>query len=264
MLNFLLSFSRLNLAFMEISISFPKIMDDLLRKFLHPKVYIIHSDINHVVALHKPCDVLSIPNEEGKVSKNTLLQLPYDFERRCYIFPDGQKFFLLNRLDAPTSGLLIGCFDEGIAHAIRECFAKQEVRKTYYALTAYQKMPSNGVFRDVLEERRSGTHLRVTRGRGEEALTRYFLEEALSFGKIPLLKLRLQPITGRTHQLRVQCALRKLPIIGDKTYGDFVLNRKLWAILPEKRLHLQSCAIEFEYKFQGKKYLFSAQIPCAF
>ncbi|MDR2629230.1 MAG: RNA pseudouridine synthase [Puniceicoccales bacterium] len=239
-------------------------MDDLLLKFLHSKVYIIHSDVNHVIAFYKPCDVLSMPNENGKVSKNTLLQLSYDFERRCYIFPNGQKLFLLNRLDAPTSGLLIGCFSEDIAHAIRGCFFSQSVRKIYYALTAYRKIPPNGVFRDILEERRSGTHLRIVRGRGEKALTKYSVEEKLSFGEIPFLKLRLQPITGRTHQLRVQCALRKLPIVGDKTYGDFVLNKNLWAVLPEKRLYLQSCAIEFEYHFQGKKYLFSTQIPCAF
>jgi 23S rRNA-/tRNA-specific pseudouridylate synthase len=239
-------------------------MDSSWQKFLSPKVYVVYSDGNYVIALYKPRDILSIPNENGKIIKNALLPLPYDFEQRCYIFPNGQKFFLLNRLDAPTSGLLLGCFDEAIAQIIRECFFNQAVQKTYYALTAYQKIPSNGVFSDVLEERRSGTHLRVARGRGEKALTKYCVEERLSSGEIPLLKLRLQPITGRTHQLRVQCALRKLPIIGDKTYGDFALNRKLWAVLPEKRLYLQSCAIEFEYKFQGKKYLFSAKIPVEF
>ncbi|MDR1590436.1 MAG: RNA pseudouridine synthase [Puniceicoccales bacterium] len=239
-------------------------MNSLWQHFLYPKVHIVHSDENHVAALYKPCDILSVPNENGKNSKNILLQSPYDFERRCYTLPNGQNFFLLNRLDAPTSGLLIGCFDEEIARAIRECFFKQEVQKTYYALTTYQKIPPSGMFSDVLEKRRSGTHLRVTRGSDEKALTKYFVEEKLSFGGIPLLKLCLQPITGRTHQLRVQCALRKLPIIGDKTYGDFALNRKLWAILPEKRLYLQSCAIEFEYNFRGKKYLFSVKMPGEF
>jgi 23S rRNA-/tRNA-specific pseudouridylate synthase len=239
-------------------------MDDLFRKSLHPKVPIVHSDINRVTALHKPCGVLSMPNESGEISKKALLHLPYDFARRCYIFPDGQKFFLLNRLDAPTSGLLVGCFNEEIAHAIRECFFNQRVQKTYYALTAHGKIPSAGEFCDMLEERRSDTHLRVKRGRGERAVTKYFIEKEFSIGEVPLLKLRLQPVTGRTHQLRVQCALRKLPIIGDKIYGDFALNRKLWAILPERRLYLQSCSIEFCYEIRGEKYLFASQIPCPF
>lgn len=248
---------------MEIFISFPKTMDDWLRKLLHPKVRVIHSDVNHVTALYKPCDVLSMPNNDSPHSKS-LLCLPYDSKRRCYIFSNSQKFFLLNRLDAPTSGLLIGCFDEKIAHTIRECFFNQVVQKTYCALTAYQKISPGGVFRDCLAERRNSRRLRVTRGQGREAIARYFVEKELTLGEIPLLKLRLQPITGRTHQLRVQCALRKLPIIGDKTYGDFALNKKLWTVLPEKRLYLQSCAIEFSYKIRDKTFLFSSQIPYEF
>ena len=38
--------------------------------------------------------------------------------------------------------------------------------------------------------------------------------------------MRLEPRTGRSHQLRVQCAKRRLPIVGDQTYGDFGLNRE--------------------------------------
>jgi len=37
--------------------------------------------------------------------------------------------------------------------------------------------------------------------------------------------LQLEPKTGRTHQLRIQCSQRNLPIVGDRTYGDFEKNR---------------------------------------
>ena len=43
------------------------------------------------------------------------------------------------------------------------------------------------------------------------------------FGYLSLLE--LEPRTGRTHQLRIQCAERGLPIVGDRTYGDFQRNR---------------------------------------
>ncbi|MDR0417864.1 MAG: RNA pseudouridine synthase [Puniceicoccales bacterium] len=237
-------------------------MDDL--KLLHPKVHIVHSDINNIIALYKPCDVLSMPNRNFQIDPKSLLHLPYNSKERCYIFPKNRKFFLLNRLDAPTSGLLIGCFDEKVAKIIRKCFFNQRVQKTYYALTAYRKISPNGAFCDCLVERRENTHLRVTRGLGKEAITKYFIEKELNIGGVPLLKLCLQPVTGRTHQLRVQCALRKLPIIGDKTYGDFALNKKLWSLLPQRRLCLQSHAIAFSYDFQNKKYFFSAKIACEF
>ena len=43
----------------------------------------------------------------------------------------------------------------------------------------------------------------------------------------PMALLELQPKTGRTHQLRIQCANRGLPIVGDRTYGDFQRNKAL-------------------------------------
>ena len=42
----------------------------------------------------------------------------------------------------------------------------------------------------------------------------------------PMALLELQPKTGRTHQLRIQCANRGLPIVGDRTYGDFQKNKE--------------------------------------
>jgi 23S rRNA-/tRNA-specific pseudouridylate synthase len=231
---------------------------------LHPQVSVVAIDPNGVAALAKPCDVLSIPNEDHCVKKNTLLLAPYDSQRRCYLLPNGREFFLLNRLDAPTSGLLIGCFDGEIAHRIRQNFAQQKVQKTYYALTAHRKIPERGTFCDSLDRTREEGHLRVRRQKGEPARTKYFIEKIFNVAEATIMKVRLEPITGRTHQLRVLCAARKIPIIVDKTYGDFTLNRKLWPALPRKRLYLQSCAIGFSYTFQGKSCDFFATIPSEF
>jgi 23S rRNA-/tRNA-specific pseudouridylate synthase len=262
MLSFFFAFSRLNLTFMEIFISFSETMDDWFQQSLHPKVHVIHSDGNRVTALHKPCDVRSMPNEDGKESKNALLHLPYDSKRRCYIFSRGQNFFLLNRLDAPTSGLLIGCFSEELARVIRHIFLQQRVQKEYRALVRYGNIASRGIFRDALQKSLDGNHLRVRTGVGDLAMTKYAVEKEFRVGDTPLLRLKLEPITGRTHQLRVQCALRKLPIIGDKTYGDFALNKKLWSLWP--RLCLQSRAIAFRYNFQSREYFFLAEVACEF
>jgi 23S rRNA-/tRNA-specific pseudouridylate synthase len=205
-----------------------------------------------------------VPNIDGRVDRKSIVRAPYDSRRRRYVLPGGQNFFLLNRLDVPTSGLLVGCFDETIAEAIRQCFFNREVQKIYCALTRHQRMRKSGEFYDILTEKKEHGHLRVTSGRRDEAVARYCVEGEPEMGGIPLLRLRLEPVTGRTHQLRVQCALRKIPIIGDKIYGDFTLNKKMWAVLPEKRLYLQSYAIKFFYKFRAQTFLFSAKIPCEF
>ena len=64
-----------------------------------------------------------------------------------------------------------------------------------------------------------------------------------SAGKF-LALVKLEPKSGRTHQLRVQCASRGMPIIGDRTYGDFSLNRKIAKSTKIERMLLHSTQIE--------------------
>lgn len=77
----------------------------------------------------------------------------------------------------------------------------------------------------------------------------------------PLSLLQLEPKTGRSHQLRVQCAKRHLPIVGDATYGDFVANRAFAKATGQKRLFLHSYETRFHYEFSGRDYEFHAKAP---
>jgi 23S rRNA-/tRNA-specific pseudouridylate synthase len=74
-----------------------------------------------------------------------------------------------------------------------------------------------------------------------------------------LTLIRLEPRTGRSHQLRVQCAKSHLPIIGDQTYGDFARNREFAKLTGTKRLFLHSLETSFTYEWQGKTFSFSAK-----
>ena len=77
----------------------------------------------------------------------------------------------------------------------------------------------------------------------------------------PLALLRLEPKTGRSHQLRVQCAKRRLPIVGDGTYGDFPDNRAFAKRTGSKRLFLHSHETSFNYDFGGRSHAFKAIAP---
>jgi 23S rRNA-/tRNA-specific pseudouridylate synthase len=61
--------------------------------------------------------------------------------------------------------------------------------------------------------------------------------------------------------LRVQCAKRHLPIIGDQTYGDFARNREFAKATGEKRLFLHSLETSFDYEHAGRLWHFSAKAP---
>src|SRR5581483_1436352 len=73
--------------------------------------------------------------------------------------------------------------------------------------------------------------------------------------------IRLEPRTGRSHQLRVQCAKRGLPIVGDQTYGDFPRNREFARLAGTKRLFLHSLETSFDYEFRGQRVTFTASAP---
>jgi 23S rRNA-/tRNA-specific pseudouridylate synthase len=73
--------------------------------------------------------------------------------------------------------------------------------------------------------------------------------------------IRLEPRTGRSHQLRVQCARRGLPIVGDQTYGDFARNREWAKKTGFKRLFLHSLETRIDYDFAGRTRAFAAKAP---
>src|SRR6185295_17943443 len=73
--------------------------------------------------------------------------------------------------------------------------------------------------------------------------------------------LQLEPQTGRSHQLRVQCAKRHLPIVGDQTYGNFPRNREFAKAAGTKRMFLHSLETSFDYEFKRRSYTFTAKAP---
>ena len=67
-----------------------------------------------------------------------------------------------------------------------------------------------------------------------------------------------EPLTGITHQLRVQCAKHGMPILGDATYGNFAANKKIRSMSKINRLFLHCACTELEAEISGKKVVFSA------
>ena len=80
--------------------------------------------------------------------------------------------------------------------------------------------------RDRIEVIKEGGKARGKAGAGIWAEARMRVREKFQGRPGPMALLELQPKTGRTHQLRIQCANRGLPIVGDRTYGDFQRNRE--------------------------------------
>lgn len=207
----------------------------------HPLVKIVEQQ-SDILLIYKPCGVLSHPNKSG-ICKQSLIQAPYDFSQQAYKTQEG-PIYLLNRLDSPTSGLVVLCTQTTIAKRIRRLFKEHKVKKTYQAIVKGRFIGTNICWQDKLLINKSDQHLRTYRTSNQEgvlAKTTVNLIQNFNVHGETFSLLQLAPITGRTHQLRVQCAQHHYPILGDKIYGDFKCNRKLQA----RRLYLHAYSLEF-------------------
>jgi tRNA pseudouridine65 synthase len=230
---------------------------------LRAEVRLLARDANGLAAFDKPAGLLSHPNA-SQDEPRSLLTCRYDKEAQCFTWKtaDGapRQLWLLNRLDSATSGVILTASSEKLAAVIREHFARKQVRKAYNALVFGHPHTKQEVWRDLLAiNKKSGLIRAATVGNiPSETLFQVIRHTQRNFSTSLI---RLEPRTGRSHQLRVQCAKRRLPIIGDQTYGDFGLNREFAKANKNKRLFLHSLETAFNYEYGGKKYAFKATAP---
>ncbi|MDR3228015.1 MAG: RluA family pseudouridine synthase [Puniceicoccales bacterium] len=214
-----------------------------------------------LLALEKPAGLTSHPNSPADKTPS-LLAAAYSLEEECYRFDGGERLWLLNRIDSPTSGIVLAAANPEIAAHVKDLFREHSgaVQKTYFAIVKGGRLPlPSGVWCDKIRTRRQNGFVRAEIGAGGlPSSTRFEWVGAAGAGAgASLSLLRLVPLTGRAHQLRVQCASRGRPILGDKTYGDFALNRRLKA----ERLFLHAAALVVAFSWRGKRERFSAESP---
>jgi 23S rRNA pseudouridine955/2504/2580 synthase len=133
----------------------------------------------------------------------------------------GERPRLVHRLDRETAGVLVVARLPGVAAKLATSFRSRAVEKTYWAVVVGRPVPVEG--------RIEGELVRVDGFRGERASVAgpYDTDTAHSITDFRTLDhaarklawLELQPLTGRTHQLRVHCAAIGAPILGDRPYG---------------------------------------------
>lgn len=226
-------------------------------------VRVLSHDANGLGALEKPPGTLSHPNERHE-NERALLTAEYDLEAECWAWTDAhgatRRLWLLNRLDSATSGVVLVAGEEKLAAAMRAQFEHKFVAKVYVALVFGVPVVPREVWRDRLAKERKSGVVRTSRGGHVPSESECRVLKSRR-GGLALALLELRPRTGRTHQLRVQCANRRLPIVGDQTYGDFRANREFARLAGTKRLFLHSLEAQVPYDWAGKKCTFTAKAP---
>jgi len=171
---------------------------------------------------------------------------------------------LVHRLDRDTSGVLVLARTPGTAAKLAAAFRGRAVEKTYWAVVAGRPMPPEG--RIDLPLRRTGGprgERTVAAERNDKeaahALTDY---RTLDHAGQKLAWLELQPLTGRTHQLRVHCVALGTPILGDVKYAEPDQNDAFSALVAglSDKLHLHARALRLPHP-AGGTLLVEADLP---
>ncbi|MFP4166995.1 MAG: RluA family pseudouridine synthase [Opitutales bacterium] len=229
---------------------------------LGPEVRVITWNEDGLLALDKPAGVRSHPNEEDE-NRPSLLEASYDFEEECYEWVDentgeARQAWLINRLDSPTSGVILLALDHELGRLIQKQFAGHHVTKVYLAIVRHPPRVASGVWSDKLQKKIYNGKRPTNSHRVVAAKARYSLVKR-PIGGFPVGLLKLVPVTGRTHQLRVQCKKHGHPVVGDRTYGHFAFNREVEDETGERGMMLHSSETIVHYAFHGKPKTFRAK-----
>lgn len=226
-------------------------------------VQVLAVNADGLVALDKPVLVRSHPNLDDN-SKPSILKAAYDYKNEVFSWQDasGQtcRAWLINRLDSPTSGVLLLGLNVEISALVKQQFAAHQVEKVYYAIVRHRLKLMMGSWRDRLTKVKRKPGRLKSSTEVVSASVRYKWLKSPKAG-LAISLLQLMPSTGRTHQLRIQCQKHGHPIVGDQTYGDFSFNREVSKCTQVKRLLLHSGHTRVNYRLAGKLRSFEAKSP---
>jgi 23S rRNA pseudouridine1911/1915/1917 synthase len=215
------------------------------------ELHVLYED-DDLAVIDKPAGMTVHPgvgNETGTVVAAALARWPQIGRMQG----EEKRAGIVHRLDKDTSGLLIIAKNDVTRRRLMAQFQARTVEKTYLALL--ERKPPTEIGRieaPIARDPNQRKRMAVQRG-GKPAITEYQVIDTAFTGDQALVKINL--LTGRTHQIRVHMAFIGAPIVGDRVYGF----RKQRVGLRRHFLHAASLA--FDHPRTGERLRFEAQLP---
>lgn len=207
-----------------------------------------------VIVVDKPAGLVVHP-AVGHHDGNTLVEI-FEHKLSNGAWPDEVRPGLVHRLDRDTSGVMVLAKTPEVQMNLSKQFADRQVKKVYLGLVLGQVKPDEGSLESNLARHPGKRQRYAVVERGRWALTKFKVIER--FGTEATL-LEFYPLTGRTHQIRVQSAAFGHPIVGDHVYGKPVKE-----FADVKRHLLHAAQLEFTHPRTHERRLFSASLPVDF
>lgn len=210
-------------------------------EFVDPEIFFID---DYLLVINKPAGLLSVPGR-GHDKKDCLVA------RVQRSYPD---VLVVHRLDMPTSGIMVMARNKNIHAALSKCFEQRKIYKEYTAV-------ANGILREIdgiidlplITDWPNRPMQKVDFEAGKPSITNY---EVLSTHTCQnTTRLKLKPVTGRSHQLRVHLLSIGHVILGDNLYADKEIAEKA------SRLLLHASRIKFTHPVTGAVVDIESEAP---
>jgi len=196
---------------------------------------------DHMLVAEKPTGLLSVPGRlpENKDCLITRLQVDY---------PDA---LTVHRLDMATSGLMVFARGAEAHRTLSKAFADRQVSKRYVAMVAGVLIGEGEVDLPLITDWPNRPRQMVDHAIGKPSLTRW---QVIGEGQ-GTTRVELEPVTGRSHQLRVHMMAIGHPILGDVFYAPPEIER----LSPRLLLHAERLSLP--HPVTGKLMDFQSPVP---
>jgi len=215
-------------------------------------INIIYED-NHLLVVEKPVNVLTQGDITG--DKDLLTILKEDIKER-HNKPGNVFLGLVHRLDRPVGGVMVFAKTSKAASRLSEQIRVGEFKKTYLAVVYGTPDISEGRLEHYLaKDREMNKTYIVNNGKkgGKKAILEYEISNSVE--NMSLVKINL--ITGRSHQIRIQFATIGHPLFGDQKYSEGVSK-------PGEQLALWSYGIVLTHPVKRENMVFKCNPPITY
>ena len=201
---------------------------------------------DHLIVVNKPSGLLTIATEKEK--ERTLYHIVRDYVVSKN--PHG-RIFIVHRLDRDTSGIVLFAKDEKTKNQLQEHWNEYVSLREYTAIVCGHPKEESGQIVQYLKETKTNLVYVSSREDGKRAITNYSVLKMND--RYSMLKITIE--TGRKNQIRIALASKKIPILGDKKYGEKSMVN---------RLYLHANRLKIYYPVIKKEILFGTSIPTVF
>ena len=185
----------------------------------------------------KPAGMLSVPGNGAEKAVSVATQARTEF-------PRAHGPLICHRLDMATSGLMVLALDPDAHRFVSNQFERRRVEKMYAGVVTGHVPETSGVIQVPLRDRWASRPRRVVDFvHGRESITRFRVSaRTVASDGQPVTRVWLEPVTGRTHQLRVHLAAPR--DVGERLTGREGEHGGLGAALVGDRLYADGVVVE--------------------